>query len=363
LGGITHVIIDESHHAQAPTYRQIKNYWPRAKILGVTATPVDGLSQVFERIILGPSTKWLIDNGRLSKYKYYAPTSGKMNLEDITLSHGEYSLDDLEQRNDSVQLSGQLVDSYLKYAEGGRGIGFAINVEHSKAYADRYSEAGIPAIHLDANTPTEQRFEAFEKLKNNELKMIWNVGLLGEGVDIPALEIMQNAQPTTSLAKYLQRCGRALRAAPGKEYGIMIDHTDDWLTHGLPCRDRQWGLDGVIKQKREKSEAVKKEDGEIVERKKAAELAERVVEEATVELVDIMASSQDPAKIWWDNKLAELLDICRLKNYKKAWVSYRLMDENAPLEVWEMAADKLEYQKGWAYHQHKKMTQLLAGVV
>jgi superfamily II DNA or RNA helicase len=353
LGNITHIVIDEAHHAQAATYKKMSEYWPAAKILGVTATPVKGLSSVFSDLVLGPTTKTLITNGYLADYEYYAADT-VMVTEGAKTIAGEYSLSDLDDRNNSVELSGNLIDSYRKYGGGGTCIVFAINIEHSKQIARRYAENGIAAVHMDADTSESDRMEAFDKLARGEIKVITNVNLLSEGIDIPSLDVMQDAQPTKSLARYLQKCGRVLRG----DRGIIIDHTDNWLMHKPPCFERHWGLDGLILPPKETKEVIKKADGEVIIRAIGAEKVEKEITETRVGMINIMMGANALA-LWWDMKINQLIKVAKEKEYKKGWIAHRMAEEQPPLSAWQQLADKLEYNRGWATRKYNEQMALI----
>jgi superfamily II DNA/RNA helicase len=126
-----------------------------------------------------------------------------------------------------------------------QAIVFAINVEHSKAIADRYNQAGIAAAHLDGKTPDKVRAETIAAFRRGEIRVLANCNLFDEGFDLPSLGCVQIARPTQSLGKYLQMLGRGARPEKGKDCAIYIDHTQNYLIHGLPDADRAWSLDGV----------------------------------------------------------------------------------------------------------------------
>jgi superfamily II DNA or RNA helicase len=146
-----------------------------------------------------------------------------------------------------------LVESYLKYAKGKKAIIFAVDIEHSKSIVERYLAVGIPAAHLDANTPKNGRKNILEKFKNGEILVLSNVDIVSEGFDVPDCEVVQLARPTKSLALFLQQAGRCGRPAPNKQFGIILDNAGLWLEHGIAYIDRDWSLEGVNKSKHKES--------------------------------------------------------------------------------------------------------------
>lgn len=122
--------------------------------------------------------------------------------------------------NDAIELANSLVSSYVQYANGLKCVVFAVSVAHSQTTAEAYNLVGIPALHLDGDTSSEDRAKALGMFASGEIKVISNCSLFDEGLDIPSIEVVQIAKPTKSLGKYLQMLGRGLRPAKGKEQAI-----------------------------------------------------------------------------------------------------------------------------------------------
>jgi superfamily II DNA or RNA helicase len=351
LGDFGLVVVDEAHHATSKTYLAALESCPNARILGLTATPhrLDGkgFDDIFDDLVTGISTAELIEQGYLSKFKYFADPSPMVTAGARTIS-GDFSASDIARANDSGQLSGNLIASYRRYASGLRCVVFAINCEHSQDIAAAYNQANIPAAHLDANSPKEYRRSTLEAFKRGEIKVLCNVGLLEEGVDIPALEAVQIARPTKSLTKYLQICGRVLRTAEGKENAIIIDHTENWVNLGLPDERRTWSLFGEPKSDRTPLER-NEETGEVEEKPRVP-----VVTEPDIPLLDITAEREAASKLYWSKQLDELLTTAKLKGYKPGWIHYRLEELKPPLEVWQAAGRALGYKHGWAWNRYQE---------
>ena len=246
------VIIDEAHHFNLKnSYGKILNRFPDAYVLGVTATPQrldgKGFDDYFESLVTGVSVQELIDLSYLSPFKLYA-AEDCMKTDGVKSSNGDYSLSQLAAENDVVQLSGQLVETYLQYASSKKAIVFAINVKHSRKIIEAYRTAGISAEHLDGKSTTEKRQEVLGQFARGEIKVLSNCELFTEGFDLPSLEAVQIARPTKSLSLWLQMVGRVLRPNEGKELALILDHTDNYLIHKLPNQPRIWTLDGKAKE-------------------------------------------------------------------------------------------------------------------
>ena len=335
------IIVDEAHHATAGSYRKVLEQYPDTYQLGVTATPTRldgrGFVDIFDSLVCGPSVSELIEWGYLSDFKLYASPDA-MKTSGVHIRQGDYNIKELSECNDAVTLAGNLIHSYLDKAAGKQCVVFAINVEHSKAIAERYRAAGIEALHLDGDTDSDYRRESLRKFANREIQVLTNCALFDEGLDIPGIEVIQCAKPTASLVRWLQMCGRALRPAPGKDKAIILDHTNNWALHGTPKRPRVWMLEGVESSK--SSQAFAFEDGEVIE------VPEIVEAETDLQPVDDPEPDQ-----YWNSMLNELLQIQQSRGYKKGWIQYQLEKLKPPLETWYRAAELLGYRRGWGWHK------------
>jgi superfamily II DNA or RNA helicase len=258
----------------------------------------------------------------------------------------------LARLNNAEDLAADLVASYEKYAHGSKAILFAVNIEHSRTIAQGFCLAGHAACHLDGETPTAERIEALRRFQAGEIKILTNCGLFDEGLDLPSIETVMCAKPTKSLSRWLQMCGRALRPQQGKEHALIIDHTDSWELHGLPCDERFWELDGV---KRKNRKLVRKPNGEIVEEQEPL----KQIEYAEVDLVEIapikestkaIAVNPDypPEDELYHRELRMILKTQQQRQLKPGWVYYKLVEMKPPLSVWVAAGMALGYKPVWA---------------
>lgn len=242
------IIIDEAHHATSSSYQKILKAFPDAYQLGVTATPCrldgKGLKDIFDVLIKGPSVKELMAKGFLCKYKLFV-SKNAMRTKGVRVKGGDYITKDVATLNPVTILSGNLVSNYRLHCQGKRCLVFAVNVDHSMAIAKRYNSHGIPAAHLDAESSSADRKATLDAFARGELMVLSNVGLFTEGFDLPILDAVQIARPTKSLALWLQMVGRVLRPHKDKTHGIILDHTKNFKTLGLPDLARSWSLDGI----------------------------------------------------------------------------------------------------------------------
>lgn len=249
------IIWDEAHHTAAGGWRKVREAFPDAMHVGLTATPErldgKGLDDLYETIVLGPSVKSLIDSGFLCSYRAFAPSAPQ--LATVKRIAGDYSKGQLQEIMDGPSITGDAIKHYLRLCAGKRAVAFCVSVEHSEHVAQRFREAGIPAVSLDGTTDRADRAEALERFRRGEIKVLCNVDLFGEGFDLPSIEAVILLRPTKSLALYLQQVGRSLRPTAGKGEALILDHAGNILEHGLPDEDRDWSLLGKkARQKKEK---------------------------------------------------------------------------------------------------------------
>jgi len=174
---------------------------------------------------------------------------------------GEYVRQEAADLMDTSKIHGDIVEHYRKQADGKRAIVFAVTVAHSKHIAEAFRQAGIRAIHLDGETPRNERKLAARAFANGDIQVITNVGLFGEGYDLAAqadmdvtVDCVIDAQPTNSLAWCLQKWGRCLRPKADGSKAIILDHAANCLRHGLPDDYREWTLAGIDKKSRKAAE-------------------------------------------------------------------------------------------------------------
>lgn len=246
------IVFDETHHIGAASWDAIFHRFPRARVLGLTATPWrldgQGLGRWYSRMILGPTTSELIDEGALSRFRLFAPASP--DLSDVGTTAGDYQRGALAKAMDKPQIVGDAIQHYQALCAGKRAVAFAAGVENSRNIAAQFNAAGIPAEHVDGAMHPDMRDAAVERFRRGETLVLSNADLFGEGFDVPAIEAAILLRPTKSLSLHLQQVGRALRPAPGKDHAVILDHAGNSLIHGLPDDVRDWSLDDREKRKR-----------------------------------------------------------------------------------------------------------------
>jgi superfamily II DNA or RNA helicase len=237
------IITDENHHSLARSYKKIYEAFPDARRVGVTATPVrlngGGLGDVNDKLIVGVSTKWLIEHDYLAPYEYYAPSV--VDLTGIHTQHGEYATDEVVKKLNKQAIYGDVIGYYRQLADGQQAICYCASIEHSQNMAAQFRSAGITAEHIDGETPKQDRTDIVARFRSGEIKILCNVDLISEGFDVPDCSVSILLRPTKSLTLYIQQSMRCMRYKPGKR-AVIIDHVGNYVRFGLPDMEREWSL-------------------------------------------------------------------------------------------------------------------------
>jgi superfamily II DNA or RNA helicase len=239
------VMVDEAHRVCSKQYKDVLDLYREKRVVGCTATPCRadgrGLGEVFERIVDVVGVADLTANGYLAPAKYYVPS--EPDLREIRIVRGDYDVKELGKRTNTPKLVGDVVENWLRLAEGLPTIVFAVNVKHSIALRDEFRKRGINAEHLDARSTDDERDFVFGEVERGRVSVVCNVAVYQEGLDVPGISCVVMARPTKSLGLYRQSCGRGLRPQMGKT-AIIIDHGGVVAEHGFLDEPVYWTLDG-----------------------------------------------------------------------------------------------------------------------
>jgi superfamily II DNA or RNA helicase len=257
------IIGDEAHHfTPDSSWGKVVIGFPRARVLGVTATPErldgKGLGQMFDDMVMGPTVAELTAQGFLSHAIVYAPSAPDLN--GVGTRMGDYVQKQLEEAMVKTVITGSAVKHYGKYAPGKKAIAFCVSVRHAKDVAAEFREAGYTASHIDGGMNEEERDGVLKAFEEGRVQVLTSCDLVSEGFDLPAVEVAILLRPTKSLGLYLQQCGRAIRPHPDKERTIILDHAGNTARHGFIDDDREWTLaDGFVqgRGKGDKAETVR----------------------------------------------------------------------------------------------------------
>ena len=257
------IVIDEAHHALAKTYKEMWERFPKAKFLGLTATPCrlngKGFTDLFDVLVQSWGIPEFISKGRLATYDFVSIKSdgGTQRLIDSLQKRGadgDYQnkeMDMLLNKKPSIE---RLYQSLEEFGKDRKGIVYAINISHAQKITKLYQEHGVKAIAIDSKTPAAERQQDIEAFKKGDIQVLVNVDIFSEGFDCPDVEFVQLARPTLSLAKYLQMVGRGLRVAKGKKNCVIIDNVGLYRVFGLPSQVWNWKatFEGRLRYSRKK---------------------------------------------------------------------------------------------------------------
>ena len=252
------IVIDEAHHALAKTYKEMWARFPKAKFLGLTATPCrlngKGFTDLFDVLVQSWAVPEFISKGRLATYDFVSIKSDGVTQRLIDSlqkrgADGDYQnkeMDMLLNKKPSIE---RLYRSLEEYGKDRKGIVYAINISHAQKITKLYQEHGVKVIAIDSKTPATERQQDIEAFKKGDIQVLVNVDIFSEGFDCPDVEFVQLARPTLSLAKYLQMVGRGLRIAKGKKNCVIIDNVGLYRVFGLPSQVWNWNamFEGKLK--------------------------------------------------------------------------------------------------------------------
>lgn len=226
-----YVVVDEFHHAAAASYQRLLKHVRPEVLLGLTATPdrADGLDIL--RWFGGEASTEIrlpdaINRRLLCPFQYFGVTDS-VNLDSLRWERGGYRVEDLERvyTGNDVR-AGLVVDKVREIVHVptmARGLGFCVSVAHAEFMARFFSDHGLPAVSLSADSSSELRRSAQERLRRQEINFIFVVDLYNEGVDVPEVDTVLFLRPTESLTLYLQQLGRGLRLHESKECLTVLD--------------------------------------------------------------------------------------------------------------------------------------------
>lgn len=355
------IIVDEGHRALAKSYQRILSKFPKAIVLLFTATPHRTgkmqLDQIADDIIVGQSIHELTDKGFLAPFRYFQPPNDFDSKLLKRSSTGDYTAESMQQAM-STKIFGHIVKQYKRIASGMQAVVYTYSIDSAVEIARKFNSEGISAIEVDGTTSKEKRDLAVRKFCNQEIKILVNVNLFTEGVDLPNVDCVIMARPTASLALYLQFSMRCLNPRPGKT-AIIIDHANNFKTFGYPDDDRDWKQ--AIKSGKQKSKTLLTDPGlsiitcdycfAVV---KASEVKDgkcpicgkpiKVHEAKPVSDVDLVEASKERQKA-----IREIVKSDLLKS-----VANKKVNELHSMKELQAYAKLHSYKPGWAWFQAKR---------
>ena len=266
LPAVDLIVIDEAHAVPgSKDYCKLIAAYNNVPMLGLTATPFSrGMGKhdnkvggaIFESMVVASTIRELIDAGFLVDCDIYAPSEPDLSgvkIQRNSFGEMDYSERGLDEAMDKPDLIGDIVTHWYKLARGKNTVVFATNIKHSLHIVEQFKVAGVAAEHIDCYTEPDERRAIMARVLSGETTIISNVGILCEGWDFPACEVMILARPTRSLIRWIQMVGRILRPFAGKTRGIVLDHSGSASHLGYPTEDLPLELDdGLVQEAKPK---------------------------------------------------------------------------------------------------------------
>lgn len=355
------ILVDEAHHALAKSYQRILSKFPKAVVLLFTATPRrtgrTQLDQIADDIIVGQSIHELTDKGFLAPFRYFQPPNDFDSKLLKRSSTGDFTNESMQQAM-STKIFGHIVKQYKRIADGMQAVVYTYSIDSAVEIARKFNSEGISAIEVDGTTSKEKRDLAVQKFREQEIKILVNVNLFTEGVDLPNVDCVIMARPTASLALYLQFSMRCLNPREGKT-AIIIDHANNFKTFGYPDDDRDWKQ--AIKSGKQKNKTLLTDQGLSIVTcdycfavVKASEVKGgkcpicgkpiKVHEAKPVSDVDLVEATKER-----QNAIREIVKNDLLKK-----VANKSVNELHSMKELQAYAKLHGYKKGWAWFQAKR---------
>jgi superfamily II DNA or RNA helicase len=275
------ILVHNCHHIRANSWQSVFAAFPDAVHIGLSATPCRldgrGLADCFDVMVRGPSTAQLIAEGYLSPYRLWAPP---LDTSALHTRMGDFIQSEVVEKMNTPKIIGDAVDHYERICKDARTIIFCASIDHSERTAAEFRSRGFRAAHVDGETSRDARERSMREFELGKIKILTNVDLFGEGIDVAGIECVILLRPTQSLGLYLQQVGRALRPVYGdsgwgsllagpadrrraiaggtKPCAFILDHAGNSERHGYPDDDREWSLEGrPARQQSEKNETIR----------------------------------------------------------------------------------------------------------
>jgi DNA repair protein RadD len=363
-------IMDEAHLVYDVVNRMMAH---RTDIpwLGLSATPFTrGLGLIWDNLVVGSTTKQLIEQGYLCDYEAYGPDTP--NLIGVRRSGGDWSPADLEGRMNEI--TGSVVKHYMdrgRKPDGSmmKALAFTPTVAYSQHLADEFRKNGIDADHVSGHDTDVQREDKMARYKSGEIQVMTNCDVLTRGFDMGDIEYGILARPTRSLSLHIQMLGRFLRTSPGKDKALIMDHAGNIERLGFPDDDLPTRLDS---EDRSESDDTREEDDEEREPRNCPQ-CHHLMPAGTVQCAmcghvirkpievevksGILTKLTNPNVGEKQNKqeiYSQLLHIADARGYSRGWTAhkYRELFEVWPRGMVDVLAQPSEGLQGWITHKN-----------
>jgi superfamily II DNA or RNA helicase len=356
------IIIDEAHKGN---FTKLIAKFPNAYIIGATATPVGKhIPKIYTDIVQCIDIPELIEEGWLSKMKAFQMVD---NFDDLEVSStGEFT----EESQYKHFKKSKVFDGFVEVFSGKKTLVFCCNIQHSIDVCEAFKAKGIRSEVVTSLTAKEERTRILSAYSAGYFDVLVNCGILTTGYDEPTIEDIVIVRATTSIALWLQMCGRGSRVIPGKKENFTIyDFGGNHDRHGLWNQPREWSL---VEKKRKKSDGISPVnscpncEALLAVSARSCEYCEFEFEQVAKEdlkgvLVEVVQSVEVKVpenligKRIGELEPLELFELQKSKKYKPTfiWRIVRNLGEKAVKEYAEIA----NYKKGWIYSQMQKLDE------
>lgn len=350
------IVVDEAHHSVAGQWAELIASQPRARILGVTATPerLDGrglgreAGGCYDVLVLEPSVEELTALGFLVPFKVFAPPMA-IDLSRVQSRGGDYRQDELAEEMDRPSITGDAVKHYEQHAARLPTIAFCASVQHAEHVALAFREAGWRAVCGHGGLRPADRDAAIGGLATGAVQVLTTCDLVSEGLDVPIVGAVSLLRPTQSLVLHMQQIGRGLRTAPGKQQLVVLDHVGNSLRHGLPDSPREWTLLGKRRRQRDAGAPATWRCPECFAVQHPARVCRACgfVAQGEIELEE----DGDPEQV--DGQLEEI-DAERIRALRAAPIRHLLRPDMTRSELDEIRLAK-GYKPGWTFSTFREL--------
>lgn len=256
------IIVDEAHHmVDENKWGKLTKIFKNSEIIGATATPCRldevslkrGKGGVFDVLVQSPelknnSVKTLIELGYLSNFKAYSVPE-RIDKSKLKIGRTDYTYQSLNSETQRVcfEMAGDAIKHYKRLANNKQALAFCVSIDIANRTSSVFRNAGISSAAIHSGMGSTEISRILNLFESKQIQVLCNVDMIGEGVDIPAIEALIMLRKTASFGLYRQWCGRAMRPEHNKKHSIIIDHTGNIRTHGLPDLHIDWSLDYPVR--------------------------------------------------------------------------------------------------------------------
>jgi superfamily II DNA or RNA helicase len=301
------LVIDECAHYAADDWKKVTDVIWHRRLIGMSATPQRpdgrGLKSIFDRIVVSATYSELLKLGHITPCKITAGPPDKEGL------------------------AAQPLESWLKHGENRLTLAFAPSIALAEKWCEEFRIHGIKSETVFGKT--RNRDKVLQRFRDGKTRVVWNVGVLTEGFDLPAVDCILLARTVGNAGLYVQITGRGLRPSPGKSYLRLIDLAGNYRLHGLPTEDRKYSLEGKAIRRAQIAKlrqcmacggVATSWIGKCLECGYVTPMHKLPVRVHSEELLEVYNGEDTPAEAK-DTELERLLSECRLKGHRIGWVA------------------------------------------